>query len=127
MASNGKADHIEKGMRDSDVLLNWISPEDLIQYKKKKTYLLLNQQYRSSKYLTSHGDIPLIKQTYSWVLNRRDDVMITRSLCKMLITPAVIFHFGLVDDDRCFSCQVTDCFENILFACAKYRTQRSFF
>lgn len=115
-----------KGVSYSDVLLNWIFPENLTRYKKQRTDLLFNRQYRFSKYFTSHGDISSIKQTHSCAANWRDDVMITRLLCKMMITPAILFRFGLVDNDRYSSCQVTDSLEHFSFSCSKYRTQSSY-
>lgn len=52
---------------------------------------------------------------------------ITRLLCKMLITAAVLARFSLVEDGDCRSCRVTDSLQRILFVCSKYRTQRKLY
>lgn len=63
------------------------------------------------------------KQTYSESVNNRlEDVIITHLLCMMLITPAILFCFRVINDDECISYQVTDSLEDILFSCVKYVT-----
>lgn len=52
-----------------------------------------------------HDDIPTVKQAYSGSANRHEDALFTRLLCKMLITPALLFHFGLVNDHKCNICR----------------------
>lgn len=109
----------------TDVFLSWISLEGLIEHQKQETCHLLYHQYRSSKYLILHGDTPLVRQVYSWVSNRRDDALILQLLWKMLISPDILSHFGLVFDERSSWCQVTDSLEHILFSCPKYVSQRN--
>lgn len=117
---NEQANQIAKEMTNSDVMLNWISRGDLIQYQRQRTSLKLIQQYRINKYFLSHGEILTVKQTYSWSASHHEDVLITHLLCEMLIIPALLFHISLMNDDKCNSCLVTDSLEHILFSCDKH-------
>ena len=60
----------------------------------------------------------------AWSSNRRDDVLISRLVYKMIITPALLFRFHLIEDGFCHVCKVSDSLEHILFHCCKYHQQR---
>lgn len=96
-------------------MLNWISLEDFIRYQRQRTYLETARQYMSSKYITSHGDISSMRQTYPRAIKGCENVLITCLLCKLRITPAILLCFGLVDDDKCNSCLVTGSY--LIFLC----------
>lgn len=93
---NEKADCLAKRVTNSGALLDWLSSKDMARSFKLSTKRQSEQLYhRSSKYFHSHGDIPSIKQSHSWALNRLEDSFFPRLLCKMLITSAVLESFNL--------------------------------
>ena len=108
----------------SAVLLEWLFPEDIIAYNKKRLMRSFSEQYQLSKYFPSHGRLPLVKHTSSWAVCRQEDVLISRLLCQMLITPALLYRFRLADYDQCTYCHTCDSLQHILLTCCRYQQQR---
>lgn len=75
---------------------------------KQKIKLSVSQLCISSKYLASHGEIPSAKTTYDWAHNRGDDTVIYQLLYKMLIIPAILAQFKLINDGSYHLCGVPD-------------------
>ena len=71
-----------------------------------------------------NGNISTINKIHLWSINRREDVLITRLICRMLITSALLYRFRLVCSDKCECCQVPDSVDHIIFHCTKYRLYR---
>ena len=121
---NERADELAKSVGSRDVMIDWICFEDLIRYNKKRLWIANDSVYCSSKYRRCNGNIPTIHKIHLWSTNRREDVLITRLICRMLITPALLYRFRLVGSDKCERCQVPDSLDHILFHCTKYRLYR---
>lgn len=121
---NEEADRLAKSVVQQDVLLDWASPEDLLHYSKSQSNLKTLQQFDHSKYYVSHGAVPQIAVTSAWGRGRREDVLISRLVCRMLITPALLFRFQIIDSGLCHQCRVLDSLDHILFSCRRYQHQR---
>lgn len=98
---NVKADGLPRSVSASDPSIDWIAPEDLIRALFQEIKLHSECSFETYKYYISHGDSPNINQSRHRALNRRDDVLVSRLLCKMVITPAMLARFKLVADSRC--------------------------
>ena len=121
---NERADSLAKSVGDTDVMLDWIGPEDVICGWKKDSVGEFGRQFAASKYGARLGNIPSIKDTNLWVNSRKDDVLVSRLLCGMLITPQILCRFKLITNDRCGECHVADSMEHIILECKKYDRQR---
>lgn len=122
---NERADELAKSVGDREIMLEWVCFEDLIRYNKRRLWIHNESIFNTSKYMHSNGSIPSIYQVHQWSANRREDVLITRLVCKMLITPAMLYRFGLVGSGRCDRCNVLDSLDHIMFECGKYKWHRT--
>ena len=118
---NKKAGRLAHNINSFSIFLEWISPEDLLHHCRHQTLEDAAQQYQQCKYYASHGAIPSITLSSFWITNRRDDVLISRLVCKMIITLTLPFHFHLIEDGFC---KVPDSLEYILFHSYKYQQQQ---
>ena len=82
------------------------------------------QQYQQSKYSSTHGKLPSVKHTSLWSVNRLEDVLISRLLCRMLITPALLHRFNFAECDQCTYYLTSNSLGHILLTCRKYHQQR---
>lgn len=81
-----------------DTLIDWISPVETLRTHNQMIKTQFVQFYSSCKYHSSRRDIPSVKQTHNFALSRRDDVLITRLLCRMLIILEIWDRFHIYDN-----------------------------
>ena len=124
MRLNERADELAKSVGSRDVMIDWVCFEDLTRYNKKRLWITNDSVYHCSKYRRCNGNIPTINKIHLWSINRREDVLIKRLICRMLITPALLYRFRLVGSDKCECCQVPNSLDHFLFHCTKYRLYR---
>lgn len=121
---NEEADRLAKSATEQAIMINFISPEDLISFFRKKLALDAHREYTESSYFSALGEIPPLAATLACMRNRKEDVLIIRFICRMLLTPALLNRFGLVDDANCSICAAIDSIDHILFHCKKFDRER---
>lgn len=127
IAINERADSIAGCVSDRDLRIDWISPEDLVSFVRKQKMLRLEGEFAGTQYAGSVGIIPPISVSRLWARNRREDVLTTRLLCRMHVTPEILFRFHLAQVKDCASCLSVDSMEHIILSCRKYTAQRQHF
>ncbi|GBN81613.1 hypothetical protein AVEN_84451-1 [Araneus ventricosus] len=116
---------LSKNVSESDLYIEWIAVEDICSYYNKFSTQKPNENFRNSKYLEILGDLPSILSLAPWLKNRSEDIIITRILTRMLITPALLHRFGLYP--FCSVCNQENTIEHILSICKKYLSHRRIF
>ncbi|GBM40966.1 hypothetical protein AVEN_222894-1 [Araneus ventricosus] len=119
-----RADSLAKNVTESDLYIEWIAVEDICSYYSNFSIQKPTENFRNSKYLEILGDLPSILSLAPWLKNRREDIIITRSLTRMIITPALLHRFGLHKNPFCAVCNQGNTIEHILFICKKYLPRR---
>ncbi|GBN59750.1 hypothetical protein AVEN_217763-1 [Araneus ventricosus] len=126
IAWNERADSLAKNVTESDYI-EWIAVEDICSYYSKFSIQKPTENFRNSKYLEILGELPSILSTALWLKNRREDIIITRILTRMIITPALLHRFGLHNNPFCSVCNQENTIEHILLTCKKYLPHRWIF
>ncbi|GBM31971.1 hypothetical protein AVEN_222306-1 [Araneus ventricosus] len=90
---NERADSLAKIVTESDLYNEWIAVEDICLYYSKFSIQKPTENFRNSKYLEILGDLPSILSIAPWLKNRRENIIITRILTRMIITPALLHRF----------------------------------
>ncbi|GBM20400.1 hypothetical protein AVEN_222105-1 [Araneus ventricosus] len=72
----------------SRLYIEWIAVEDICSYCSNFSIQKPIENFRDSKYLEILGDLPSILSLAPWLKNRRKDIIITRILTRMIITPS---------------------------------------
>lgn len=111
---------LARGVTEADLYIEWVSPEDISSQLKARSTQKTCITFRDSKYHESLGDIPSIKALAPWLRNRREEIIISRILSRMIITPALLHKFGLHDNPHCTLCHQDNTIEHILLHCRKY-------
>ncbi|GBN22894.1 hypothetical protein AVEN_129122-1 [Araneus ventricosus] len=76
---------LAKNVTESDLYIEWIAVEDICSYYKN---LSIQKPTENSKYLEILGDLPSILSLAPWLKNRREDIILTRILTRMIINPS---------------------------------------
>ncbi|GBL79635.1 hypothetical protein AVEN_18188-1 [Araneus ventricosus] len=124
---NERADSLAKNVTESDLYIEWIAVEDICSYYSKFSIQKQTENFRNSKYIEILGDLPSILSIAPWLKNRREDIIITRILTRMIITSALLHRFGLHNNPFCSVCDQENTIEHILLICKKYLPYRRIF
>ncbi|GBN99660.1 hypothetical protein AVEN_114372-1 [Araneus ventricosus] len=122
---NERADSLAKNVTESDLYIEWIAVEDICSYYSKFSIQKPIENFRNSKYLEILVDLPSILSIVPWLKNRREVIIITRILTRMIINPALLHRFGLHNNPFCSVCNQENTIEHILLICKKYLPHRS--
>ncbi|GBO41009.1 hypothetical protein AVEN_91127-1, partial [Araneus ventricosus] len=114
---NERADSVAKNVTESDLYIEWIVVEDICSYYSNLSIQKPIENFRNSKYLQILADLPSILSLVPWLKNRREDVIITRILTRMIIIPALLHRFGLLNNPFCSVCNQGNTIEHILLIC----------
>ncbi|GBM43494.1 hypothetical protein AVEN_9449-1 [Araneus ventricosus] len=124
---NERADSLVKNVMESDLYIEWIAVEDICSYYSNFSIQKPIENLRNSKYLEILGDLPSILSLAPWLKNRREDIIITRILTRMIIIPALLHRFGLYNNPFCSVCNQENTIEYILLNCKKYFPHKRIF
>ncbi|GBL79830.1 hypothetical protein AVEN_28900-1 [Araneus ventricosus] len=124
---NERADSLAKDVTESDLYIEWISVEDICSYYSNLSIQKPIENFRNSKYLEILEDLPFILSLAPWLKNRREDIIITCILTRMIITPALLHRFGLHNNPFFSVCNQENTIEHILVICKKYLPHRMIF
>ncbi|GBO26491.1 hypothetical protein AVEN_272566-1 [Araneus ventricosus] len=118
---------LAKNVTDSNLYIEWIAVEDICSYYSNLSIQKPIENFRNSKYLEILGDLLSILSLAPWLKNRHEDIIITRILTRMIITPALLHRFGLHNNPFCSVCNQENTIEHILLICKKYLPHRRIF
>ncbi|GBM73636.1 hypothetical protein AVEN_4118-1 [Araneus ventricosus] len=93
--SHEREDSPAKNVTESDLYIEWIAVEDICSYHSNFSIQKPIENFRNTKYLEILGDLPSTLSLAPWLKNRREDIIITRILTRMIISPALLHRFGL--------------------------------
>ncbi|GBM18082.1 hypothetical protein AVEN_75510-1 [Araneus ventricosus] len=112
---NERADSLAKNVTESDLYIEWIAGENICSYYSNFSIQKPIENFRNSKYLEILGDLPSILSLALQLKNRRKDIIITRILTRMIITPALLHRFGFHNNPFCSVCNQENTIVHIPF------------
>ena len=122
---NEIADKLAKEARNSNLILNWIAPEDVlkqvtIQYTSKFQVDFTRTKYSANfNYLQQSNP-----KCRNFLKNRKEEVILARARTRTLPTRRFLYKCKLVDSPLCLTCGVVDTVDHIVLSCIKYEDLR---